>query len=80
MHLLVELNMNSLYGEQIRKGIEQSFLCKFEYWMMTEYNEKVCDYQKINHGKFIVKMKYDERLQDEVRKVNTKPLHLDAFV
>ena len=46
MHLLVKLIMNSLYGEQIRKDIEESCQCKSEMWMMTEYDERVLDYQK----------------------------------
>ena len=31
MHLLVKLIMKSLYGEQIRKDIEESYECKREY-------------------------------------------------
>ena len=48
MQILVNLIMNSLNGEQIRKGIEESYQCKSEMWMMTEYDERVLDYQKIN--------------------------------
>ena len=80
MQLLVKLIMNSLYGEQIRKDIEESYQCKSEMWMMTEYDERVLDYQKVNYGIYNVKMKDDEGLQDEVKKVNTMPLHLGAFV
>ena len=36
MQLLVKLIMCSLYGEQIRKDIEESYQCKSEYWMQTE--------------------------------------------
>ena len=49
-------------------------------WMMTEYDERVLDFQKNKYGNYIVKMKDDEGLQDEVKKVNTMPLHLGAFV
>ena len=48
--------------------------------MMTENDERVLDYQKINYGTYIVKLKDEEVLQDEVKKVNTKPLHLGAFI
>ena len=72
--------MNSLYGEQIRTDIEESYQCKSEMWMMTEYDERVLDYQKINYGNYVVKMRDDEGLEDEVKKVNTMPLHLGAFV
>ena len=80
MQMLVKLVLNSLYGEQIRKDIEESYQCKSEMWMMTEYDERVLDYQKINYGNYIVKIKDDEGLQDEVKKVNTMRLHLGAFV
>ena len=80
MQLLVKLILNSLYGEQIRKDIEESYQCKSEMWMMTEYDERVIGYQKIKYGNHIVKMKDDEGLQVEVKKVNTMPLHLGAFV
>ena len=46
MQLLAKLIMNSLCGEQIRKDFEESHYCKSEIWMMTEYDERVLDYQK----------------------------------
>ena len=68
MQLLVKLIMNHLYGEQVRKDIEESYQCKSEMWIMTEYDERVLDYQKINYGKYIVKLKDDVGLEDEVKK------------
>ena len=47
---------------------------------MTENDDRGLDYQKIKYGNYFVKMKDDEGSQDEVKKVNTKPLHLGAFV
>ena len=38
------------------------------------------DYQKTNYGIYIVKLKDDAEWEDEVKKVNTMPLHLGAFV
>ena len=80
MQLLVKLLMNSLYGENIRKDIEEKFACKSETWMMTEYDELVKDYWKISGINYIVKMIDDAGLEDEVKKLNTMPLHLGAFV
>ena len=80
MQLLVKLLMNSLYGEQIRKDIEEKFACKSEMWMETEYDERVKDYWKISGNNYIVKMIDDKGLEDEIKKVNTMPLHLGAFV
>ena len=56
MQLLVKLLMNSLYGENIRKDIEEKFVCKSEACMMTEYDERVKDYWKISGINYIVKM------------------------
>ena len=80
MQILVKLIMNSLYGYFLRKDILENYQCKSEMWMMTEYDERVLDYQKIIHGNFIVKMKDDEGIQDEVKKVNTLPLQLAVFI
>ena len=48
--------------------------------MCTEYDERVKDYWKLSHGNYIVKMVQDEGLEDQVKKLNTMPLHLGAFV
>ena len=80
MQSLVKLIKNSLFGEILRKDILESYQCKSEMWMMTENDEGVLDYQKINHGNYIVKMKDDEDLIDEVKKANTLPLQVAVFI
>ena len=80
MQLLVKLLMNSLYGENIRKDIEEKFVCKSEAWMVSEYDETIKDYWKISGINYIVKMIDDAGLEDEAKKLNTEPLHLGAFV
>ena len=80
MQLLVKLLMNSLYGENIRKDIEEKFLCKSQMWMESEYDERVKDYWKISGINYIVKMIDDKGLEDEIKKLNTVPLHLGGFV
>ena len=80
MQLLVKLLLNSLYGENIRKDIEEKFACKSEAWMMSDHDERVKDYWKISGINYIVKMIDDAVLEDEVKKLNTMPLHLGAFV
>ena len=72
--------MNSLYGENIRKDIEEKFTGKSEMWMETKYYERVKDYWKIGVNNYIVKMIDDKGLEDEIKKINTMPLHLGAFV
>ena len=36
---------------------------------MAEYDERVLEYQKINHGKYIGKLKNNAGLEDEVKKL-----------
>ena len=50
MQALVKLNMNSLYGVQIRRDISESFFCKSETWMKTEFDENVLDYWRLPNG------------------------------
>ena len=57
MQGLVKLIMNSLYGVQIRKDIDQSYKCKSQHWMETEYDENVFDYWKLPKGYYISKIK-----------------------
>ena len=80
MQIIVKLLSNSLYGEIIRKDIEEKFACKSELWMQTEYDERVKEYWKIGGINYIVKMIDDKGLEDEVKKVNTMHLHLGSFV
>ena len=76
----MKLLKNCLCGEQIRKDIEESFACISEAWMLSEYDERVKDYWKISQGNYIVKTIDDAGLEDEVKELNTMPLHLVAFV
>ena len=46
MQLLVKLTINALYGELIRKDITESYQCKSDAWMMSEYDERVLDCHK----------------------------------
>ena len=78
--LLVELIMNYIHEEQIRKGIEEKFACKSEYWIGTEYVERVKDYWDLSYGNYFVKSVEDEGLEDEVNELNAMSLHLGVFV
>ena len=60
--------------------IGEKFACKSEAWMMSEYDERVKDCWEISPGNYNVKMIDDKRLEDDVKKLNTMPLHLGAFV
>ena len=77
---LVKLNMNSLYGVQIRKDINESYYCKSENWMKTEFDENVLNYWRLPNGNYIVKMKKDDGLDDDSDIKNTLPAVLGAFI
>ena len=66
MQFLVKLLMNAMYGENIRKDIEEKFASKSEMWMRTEDDERVKSYWKISGINYFVKMIDDAGLEDEV--------------
>ena len=73
--------MNSLYGVQIRRDINESHSCKSETWMeTTEIDENVLDYWKLSNGNYIVTMKKDDGLDDDCDIKNTLPAVLGAFI
>ena len=80
MQGLVKLNMNSLYGVQIRRDINESFYCKSETCMKTEFDENVLDYWRLPNGNYIVKMKKDDGVDDDCDIKNTLPAVLGAFI
>ena len=47
---------------------------------MTEYDERVKDYWKISLINYIFRIIDDAGLEDQIKKLNTMPLHLGAFV
>ena len=47
---------------------------------MSEYDESVLDFHIIEYGNYIVKLKNDEGVEDEVKKVKTLPSQLAPFV
>ena len=80
MQRLVKLIMNSLYGVQIRKDIDQSYKCTSQHWMETEYDENVLDYWRLPNGNYIVKIKKDDGSEGDNDVKNTLPSHLGAFI
>ena len=72
--------MNSLYGVQIRRDINESYYCKSETWMKTEFNENVLDCWRLPNGNYIVKTKKDDGLDDDCHIKNTLPAGLGAFI
>ena len=80
MQKLVILIINSLYGVQIRRDIDQSYKCKSQHWMETEYDENVLDYWKLPNGNYIVKFKKNDGLEGDNDVKKTLPSHLGAFI
>ena len=59
---LIKLIMNSLYGVQLRRDIDEFYKCKSQHWKETEYYEKVRDYWKLPNGTYIVELEKDDGL------------------
>ena len=47
MQFLVNLLLNSSYGWQIRKDIDEEYCCKSKEWMSTECDERVIQLEVI---------------------------------
>ena len=77
---MVKLIMNSIYGQTIRRDIEDEFYSKTEHWMKTEYVERVEDYWKLPNGDYIVQIFLDEGVDTPVDNKNTMPSQLGAFI
>ena len=80
MQGLFILVLNSLYGVQKPKGINESYSCKSEVWMKTEYDENVLDYWKLSNGNYILMIKRDDGLDRDCDIKNTQIAHLGAFM
>ena len=80
MQALVKLIMNSLYGVHIRRDITESYYCKSENWLKTEFDENVLNYWKLPNRNYIVKMKRDDGLDDDCDIKKFLPTVLGAFI
>ena len=80
MQGLVKSIMNSLYGVHRRKDNIESYYCKSETWMQTEYDENVLEYWNLPNRSYIVEMKKDDGLDDDCDIKNTLPARLGAFI
>ena len=65
MQSLVNLLLNSLYGEEKPKDIEEKYACKSECWMYSWYDERIQEYWGKSQGFYIVKLIDDAGLEDE---------------
>ena len=61
MQVLVRLLLKAMFGVQIPKDIIESYNCKSEHWMQTEYDDNVLDYGKIPKGYYIEKKRQGTR-------------------
>ena len=77
---LVKLFINSLYGVQIRRDIDQSSKCKSQHWMEKEYDENMLDYWKLPNGNYIVKLRKNDGLEGDNDVKITLPSPLGAFI
>ena len=80
MQSMVIFLLHSLNGSQIRKEINESYYCKSETSMKTEYDEIDLHYWKLPKENSILKMKKDDGVDDDCEKKNNLHAHLGAFI
>ena len=61
--------MNSLFGCQIRKDVDTAYHCKSVHWMKTEIDEIFSGYWSWPNGNYIVKMKKDVGVDNDMKKL-----------
>ena len=71
--------MISLCGEIIRKDNIEQHCSKPDYWMSTEFDERILDYWKKPNGECMVKLQQVEGFECETGLKNTMPAHLGKF-
>ena len=73
---------NPLFGDIIRKVIENKHEFKTERWMESEHNERAEDYHKLQKGGFVVKFRNYEGIDDDDAnsKVKKRLSHLSALI
>ena len=72
--------MNGLLGEKIRKELKQDYICKSEYCMKTENDERALENWRLSNREYIVKLKQYDDLECETDLKNTMPAHLGSFI
>ena len=80
MQNLFKLNMDSLYGVQNQKDINEHYKCKSEHWMQTEYDENVLEFRKLPNWNHKVNLGKADGLEGDKDVKNTLPSHLRAFI
>ena len=80
MQGLIKLIMNSLYGVQTRRDINESYFCKSKTWTETEFDEKVLDFWQLPNGNYFVKMTRDDGLNVDCDIKTYLPAVLGAFI
>ena len=60
---LINLIMNSLFGDTFGKDIDYKHEFITEKWIETEYNDRAAEYHKSESGAFVVKIKNGEGIE-----------------
>ena len=79
---IIKLILNSLFGAQIRKEINESYKWKSQHWMQTKYDDILLDFWKIPNENYIVE-KYDGldgNIDVKTRRLHTWELFFQVIV
>ena len=72
----------SVYGGNIRKGINEDYKCVTENWMKENFDDRVKEWFPLRNNKFIVKLEDDEGVDnfDRAKLVNTMTSHFGSSI
>ena len=77
---LIKLYMSLLYGQSIRKDIDEEYIIRSENWLVKNNDERVVDYGALPNGENVVKNISDPGI-DKIKEVEkSMPTQLDIFV
>ena len=65
---LIKLCMSSLYGQSMRKDIDEEYIIGFENWLVKNNDERVVDYETQPDGEYVAKYISDPGI-DEIKEV-----------
>ena len=72
----------SVYGGNIRKDINEEYICVTENWMKEYFDDRVKEWFPLRNGNLIVKLEDDEGVDDydKAKSVNTMPSHFGSYI
>ena len=72
----------SVYGDDIRKGLNKEYRCVTETWMRENFDDSVKECFPLKNGNLFVKLEEDGGFYDydEAKPINTMPFYFGSYI